>query len=120
MRFFERFERKEEGVKGLHENFGICDRFWCHNRDYSYTDGKITMKARFSFDDPSSLNECPFLAKIGLNKDPDVPGKYIGFAYGSDAQTLEAWAKKFSFSELITELDNNGVITKNPEKIANE
>lgn len=53
------------------------------------------------------------MAKIGSNKDPNVDGKYIGFAYGKseDKELLISWAQKFQFAELIDELDEDGVST---------
>ncbi len=77
------------------------------------------MKIRFSFDDPSLLDNCPFIAKIGLNGDSNVGGKYIGFAYGrnTDQEALMLWAQKFNFAELIVGLDENAVSTPDSKVI---
>jgi len=118
MKFFEKsFWRGEDetGVRDLHQDFNLHEGPWYYNRAWDPVDGRTNVKIRFSFDDPTLLNECPFMAKIGLNQDPAVPGKYIGFAYGQDGDRaeLEAWAQKFDFAELIAGLDRDAVSTAN-------
>jgi len=71
---------------------------------------------RFSFDDPRLLDDCPFMAKIGVNEDQAVPGKYIGFAYGNDVSKMSDWAKRFLFAEIIDRLDDGGVSTDESKK----
>ena len=53
------------------------------------------------------------MAKISSNLDDKIPHKYIWFAYGDDKNKsdLMKWAKKFPYSELIDNLDRNGVAT---------
>ena len=115
MKFLERFRGEDEsGVRDLHRNFKIHEGPWYYNCSYSpFLDRETTLKIRFAFDDPSLLDDCPFMAKIGLNQDPAVNGKYIGFAYGQakDQETLSSWGQKFNYTELIKGLDNEGVST---------
>jgi len=112
MSFFEKMWRSEDktGVKGLHPDFHTNSDPWYFNKVERRS---WTIKVRFSFDDPAELNDCPFRAKIGVNLDNKVPGKYIGFAYGEDKDqtTLVAWAQKFKFAELIEGLDDKSVST---------
>lgn len=113
MKFLDVFRREyETGVRNLHLDFKIHEGPWYYNRHYSpFTDGKIAVKIRFSFDNPSLLDKCPFIAKIGLNNDSNVQGKYIGFAYGKieETKSLATWAEKFNYAELIEGLDREGV-----------
>ncbi|MFA5023509.1 MAG: hypothetical protein WC523_00935 [Patescibacteria group bacterium] len=115
MKFFERFRGEDEtGVRDLHKDFKIHEGSWYHNRSYTPLAGEEpVIKIRFSFDDPILLDDCPFMAKIGLNQDPAVYGKYVGFAYGQnkDREALTSWAQKFNFAELIVDLDQDGVST---------
>jgi len=105
MKFFERFRGKDEtGARDLHGDFRIHEGSWCYNRSHNpFLDREITLKVRFAFDDPALMDNCPFMAKIGLNQDPALHGKYIGFAYGQakDQETLSSWAQKFNYAELI-------------------
>lgn len=98
----------------IHKDFPRKDENWFYNRDYNWLDdGSITLKVRFAFDDPKLLDNCPFFARVGNNLDPDVPGQYVGFAYGSgaDEERLREWAQRFPFAELIIGLDEEGMHT---------
>lgn len=113
MKFFERFKREDEtGVRDLHSDFKIHEGPWYYNRSYDpFLDGETNLKVRFSFNEPFLLDECPFMAKIGLNQDSALDGKYIGFAYGQakDKEVLRSWAQKFNYAELIEGLNRDGV-----------
>lgn len=114
MRFIERFFKEEKSpVIDVHPDFKVVDLgYWCFNREAHLGDMmNLRAKVRFSFDDATFLNSCPFIAKIGPNEDESVPGKYIGFAYGDDAEKLSEWASRFQFAELISGLDESGVST---------
>ena len=119
MGLFEKFLNRSEGerisARGLHKSFGLsCDGFWYFKREFSIIDDHdAAIKVQFTFDDPSLLDESPFLTKIGPNQDETLEGRWIGFAYGrGDAkQKLIEWAKKFPHAELIDHLNREGVST---------
>jgi hypothetical protein len=114
MKFFKKLFSKEdlaskESVKGIHPDFKKThDKFWYFNREPKIGDDQINLKCRVGFNDPSLLNNCPFLAKIGLNMDPHLPFRYIGFAYAHAIQQdrLKEWGERFPFAELIIGLDD--------------
>lgn len=124
MKFLERiFQPKKiegkESVRNVHPDFKIThDNFWYTNKDYSPVhDGRINLKAVFKFEDPRLLDNCPFVAKIGMNES-DGP-KYFGVAYGSNENRaeLENWAKKFPWAHLILDLDKDGAIVEGAREI---
>ncbi|MDI6734394.1 MAG: hypothetical protein QMD50_02830 [Patescibacteria group bacterium] len=119
MKFFEKIFSKQElerGVKNLHPEFHISyDGVWYFNREFSsLRDTGINIKSRFGFEDPSLLDGCEFLAKIGVNEDHNIPTSFIGFAYTKDAEkeSLAQWVQRFPYSEIINDLDNEGVSRK--------
>ena len=98
----------------LHKDFYIRRTPWYFNQKFNIlTDSNINIKIRFGFDDPTLLNDCPFMAKISSNLDDQITHKYIWFAYGDEKNKsdLVKWAKKFPYSELINNLDRNGIST---------
>ncbi|MCL5012099.1 MAG: hypothetical protein M1320_01610 [Patescibacteria group bacterium] len=100
----------EGSVKKLHPDFRTTkDNFWYFNRLHSDLKTNPTLKVVFKFDDPALLDNCPFMAKIGINES-DGP-KYFGVAFGTNINRaeLEHWAEKFVWAHLITDLDENGV-----------
>lgn len=106
------FERQNEILlNNLHSDFGIEAGPWRFNREKSFFEKMPTMKLRVGFDDVKLLDDCPFVAKIGINKDELVAGKYVGFFYGNVKvkDDLIKWAKKFPYSELIEGLDKNSI-----------
>jgi hypothetical protein len=114
MKFIERFFQKEpeSQISKLHKDFRIKEGSWQFNRSFSeVADRLINLKVRFAFDNPALLDNCTFHAKIGLNLDENLAQKYIGFAYGNDKikNALMAWAKKFPYSELMENLDADGM-----------
>ena len=121
MSIFERMFNKEENpLRDLHPNFRVKYDSWYANRYHNpFIDGQSSLKVRFSFDDPKLLDDFPFLGKIGMNLEQNLKGKFIGFAYGQDKdrQTLEEWAKKFPYAEIIIGLDHDGVIRENSQVI---
>jgi hypothetical protein len=116
------FSQKKEAeptVKGLHRNFRLREGGWYFNREHSiFRDQGIAIKCRFGFDDPMLLDGCPFYAKIGVNTDPSVSSRYIGFVYGKkeDQQAMEDWGRQFPFAEIITDLDREGVSTDTSQR----
>jgi len=125
MKFFEKLFSKqkpelEKSVKNLHPKFNITyDGFWYFNREFSFLrrDEKIDIKSRFGFDDPALLDGCEFLAKIGVNEDPNISTSFIGFAYAKEMEKelLIQWIQRFPYAEIINHLDNNGVSTNESE-----
>ncbi len=120
MKLFERLfsqEPKSE-VAALHPDFKIKKNGWYFNRDYNIGDGEISVKVCFGFDDPLQLNGCNFQAKIGVNTNPTISNKYIGFAYtrSGNLEKLESWAQRFLYAELIDHLDHDGVSTSKSNK----
>lgn len=105
-------EDESEILNNLHPDFRIEDGPWRYNRELGFWDGAICMKVRFGFDDAQLLDDCKFHAKIGINNDPNIPNRFIGFAYSrrGKKKDLVEWVKKFPFSELIVGLDSHGVI----------
>ena len=95
----------------LHADFQSCVAGWCLNG--LPTVESPTMKVRFGFSDPSTLDGCPFHAKIGRNADSGIPEPWVGFAYAGakDAGRLEEWATRFPFAEAIEGLTSTGVST---------
>jgi hypothetical protein len=121
MGIFEKIINRERSpLDNLHGDFKIKYGPWRANRYYDpFIDGQSTMKVRFGFDDPKQLDDCPFLAKVGMNQDPSINNRFIGFAYGRDMdrQNLEGWAKTFPYAEIILGLDDSGVITDTSQVI---
>ena len=114
---FEKIFQKTSNLENsqLHEDFQIKEDAWLFNRRHNIaTDESICLKTRFAFDKLSLLDDCPYMAKIGINLDDNLPYRYIGFAYGDkeNRNTLFQWAQKFPYSELIENLDYDGVSTE--------
>lgn len=106
--------RGKENIKYVHGDFSKRYGPWAFNKAYNpyqYAENTPNHKVRFSFDNPALLDNCPYIAKIGVNLDTDVPGKYIGFVYGfdEDVEEMKSWSEKFNFAELISGLDSDGV-----------
>jgi hypothetical protein len=121
MRFF-RFEGRKQvnPIEGLHPAFGLRQGPWYFNRKKDYiSDTGLDIKSRFAFDSTEELQETEFLAKIGVNKDDSIPHKFIGFAYANskDREALEAYANRFPWAELITDLDREGEYTEASQHI---
>jgi hypothetical protein len=114
MGFLEKLRNRNEGTE-ISELRKVHRDFQYQYGQWLYTDGKshfgLAAKVRFAFDDPELLNECPFYAKIGMNKDKQIPQRYIGFAYDHEKSRLLNWAERFPFAELIDGLDHQGVST---------
>jgi hypothetical protein len=125
MEFLKAFRKSEDkrealSVKGLSPQYGLTyDGFWYFNRHHDAIDGRSDIKIRYGFDDPSILEKTNFLSKIGINSDPAIPHKYIGFSYAktSQRQELEKYGRSFPYAELITALDDDGVITPESEQV---
>jgi hypothetical protein len=122
MKFFERMfsASKEtiESAKDVHSAFTLTDdNFWFSNRSYKSYEEQPTLKATFKFDTPELLDDCPFMAKIGMNESEGP--KYFGVAYATESNQseLETWAKRFPWAHLIIGLDNDGVITDISQEI---
>ncbi len=123
MKLFEKIfpSEPENNIRNLHKDFKIIhDGFWCFNREFSpLTDRELNIKAKIIFEDPSLLDDCKFLAKIGKNLDMNIPLPYIGFAYGKneEEEALKKWVEKFPYVELIRGLDREGVIKEDSEVV---
>lgn len=106
-----RLEREE--LSNLHPDFKIDFGQWFFNRAESMSEATNppTIKIRVGFDDSKLLDECPFLAKIGINRDDSIQHKFIGFMYGDkdSRNRLVVYAEKFPYSELIDGLTGTGV-----------
>ncbi len=124
MNFFEKIftSEKNDGVKNLHKDFTKTqDGFWYFNREFNIlSDRGLNIKAKVFFEDPSLLDDCGFLAKIGKNLDESILLPYIGFVYGKNEErvALQAWAEKFPHAEMIFGLDESGVMKDNSEVIS--
>jgi len=61
------------------------------------------VKVTFVFDDPTLLDECPFVCKISTDAKGEY--KFFGVAYGrkKDADALKSWAQKFPETKLFTQ-----------------
>lgn len=115
------FEKIKEKVKQrfeptplIHLDFRIIFRekddndrrfVWFQNR-YANPGERLTIKIAFPVDDPSILDGCPFVAKIGDNINPETH-KYFALIYG-DKITWEAmkewiWSKDVEGAKLLTE-----------------
>lgn len=123
MKFLEKiFQSKteaKESVRKLHPDFKVTqDNFWYFNRvNSSGFPMRPTLKVIFKFENPALLDNCPFMAKIGMNES-DGP-KYFGVAYGSkqNRTELENWVKKFPWAHLILDLDKSGVMIEGAKEI---
>jgi hypothetical protein len=118
---FKELFRREEGPL-VHPDFRVRDGFWTwnYNNFGTYIQEKKPhlktydkfgiIKVAFPFDDPSLLDNCPFMCKIGKNDTSDPGTQWFGVAYGyeDDAAALEAWAARFPSYELITSTDDTG------------
>ncbi len=119
----EKGEKKERPL--IHPDFKIEDNegdgfsWWWNYTDFNdylrkkpreKYDSFGMIKVAFPFDDPTSLDNCPFMCKIGENatSNPDTRWFGVAYAYKDDAENLKAWASKFPRWELITKLTPHG------------
>ncbi len=116
MNIFEKvlYGKETDGeIENLHKDFRITrDGFWYFNREAGLSEGSgVAMKGRFGFTDPTLLNGCELLTKIGKNEDKEIETEYVGFSYANNLQEpiLREWLEKFPYAEIIKELDENGV-----------
>jgi len=95
----------------IHSDFRVRNNEWSFNR--RSTPGRLSLKVRFSFTEPHLLDDCPFYAKVGENRDRAIVEPYIGFAYAREEEksALLAWVRRFPFAELIEGLDRNSAST---------
>ena len=77
------------------------------------------IKLAFPFEDPTLLNNCPFMCKVGENIGTNPETKYYGVAYATeeDAQTLSDWGQRFPHAKLITNLEPFNFGTRAQSKI---
>lgn len=97
-------------IAELHADFQHRVGVWVFNHFWNPEDGAMSCKIRAGFDEVEVLNGISFSAKIGINTDPQIPHKYILFAYGSkdDGEALRELATRFPYSELISNTGSSG------------
>ena len=95
---------------------GMQNRYYDH-----FIDGQSSLKVRFSFDNPNLLDDFPFLGKIGMNLDPSLKEKFIGFAFFIDkvriSQYYKNGQKSFLTPKLLLGLDHDGVLKEDSQVI---
>jgi hypothetical protein len=79
--------------------------YWFQNREV--IPGHFpSLKIAFPVDDPAILDECPFMAKIGNNTNPENH-KYFALVYGGkdELRAMEEWiwSKDIQNAKLLTE-----------------
>lgn len=94
----ERFFKKQEKPPQIHKDFGTYKERWWFNREWLI--GTPQIKLCFSFDDPSVLDDCPFVGKIAPNTADRH--KYFGLVYSmrAGAEQLKQWAAQRNISSI--------------------
>jgi hypothetical protein len=87
----------------IHPDFLLGFGGFAQNRPWDRkTLGPQRIKVCFSFDDPTLLDDCPFVTKITV--DLKTSCRFFGVAYGtwSDQEELIRWASRFPIAKLFT------------------
>lgn len=101
----------------------VADIVWHQNYEWSL--GHPPMKVGFYFNDPSLLDDCPWVAKIARNVDSTKPQyRFFGLAFGDPnlhqenfgLEQVKKWAMRFPEVRLMT----YGGVTKAILKSSNE
>lgn len=118
LNWFPSGKEQKETTKGIHPDFRLRDGEYYHNRPWELIDGPIVSKVGFKFDDPKLLDDCPFIAKVGINWSEGP--KYFGLAYAHDGeqQTLIDWAQRFEYVRLMQPLSRTGELTDGTQTIS--
>ena len=110
------FNIEKDPLLNLHPDFSRKENGWIWNNVHLANFGEDTpdVKIRFGFDDSELLSGINFQTKIGMNLDPNISHKYIGFSYApkKELDSLKDFAKKFPWAELLENLNTDGLSTK--------
>lgn len=109
----EKIKQSVEAKPLIHPDFRIMFRvkddsgrqfIWFQNRYQNFGE-QLTIKIAFPVDDPSILDGCPFVAKIGDNINQE-DHKYFALIYGDknnwQAMKEWVWSKDIKNSKLLT------------------
>ena len=107
-------------LESLHPDFhSSVGGGWVWNRNPLLYMEHVDRKAMFFFsaDDLAQLGDCPSVAKIGNNLDPETATQYpyIAFVYGNknNVDELVSFARRFSNPQLIEGLTSSWVRRQN-------
>ncbi len=112
----------DEEIKNLRPDLysETSDGFWYWNK--ANLPVCPTIKLLIGFNNPCLFNFWFVPGKIGRlisDERPDIHTKYIGFFYGTDDQQkkLLEFARRFSYAEIITNLNSDGTMSEKSEVI---
>lgn len=105
----------------LWPKYNISNVGWTVNEQFRMMTEDPELKAKFFFDksDIPYLASSKFATKIGLNAEPKVPHRFIGFCYAKKEhyQELEKWLGTFPWAELTTDVNWQGLADKNSTRV---
>ncbi len=112
--------REDTPLESLHPDFHISvGGKWLWNKNPSLHEGGVDRKVMFQFgaDDADKLKDCPSVAKIGINQNPEtsIHYPYIGFIYGNaeNVSDLMNFGRQFRESQIIEGLTDTWVSKEN-------
>jgi hypothetical protein len=95
-------------------DFGAFQKQKLENKEKHLMSGTPDFKIAFGFDDPTVLEKCPFIGKIGKNDNHDT--KYWAVFYGAkeDFEGMKNWAAQFTDKLRVLDYHKDGFVEIDP------